>query len=183
MAQVMAFTLEETEEIQKPAPAKRNGALYLLAAAVFGTGMLGVIGVLAVVATVLIGLLGSMLLLSVEPDPGPVFVEPVAAAVEPSSVAVAPPPVAAAAGLDLAVKVTGRKTFELVNLSKQDYTNVTVVLNGEYQYHLKKLVGNAGDSMRYGNFVSRRTGAAPSGKEAIHSVFVKSDQGSWSTRL
>lgn len=81
--------------------------------------------------------------------------------------------------LRLAVNKKGSKAFEVVNLSSTPYTNVTVVLNGEYQYRLKKLAPNAGDSMRYGNFVSRRTGQEPTGKTKLQSLAVSADQGSF----
>ena len=81
--------------------------------------------------------------------------------------------------LRLAVNKTSSKSFEVVNLSSTPYTNVTVVLNGEYQYRLKKLAPNAGDSMRYANFVSRRTGQEPKGKTKLQSLAISADQGSF----
>ena len=44
---------------------------------------------------------------------------------------------------------------------------------------LKKLKANAGDSMRFANFRSRRTGAEPDRKVRLRSLSVTSDQGSF----
>ncbi len=85
-----------------------------------------------------------------------------------------PPP------LRLAVKWNGGRNMEVVNLSKGDYTNVTMVINDEYQYRLKKLKANAGDFIRFKSFVSRRTGAEAKGKLDMKKIWISADQGSYS---
>ncbi len=103
---------------------------------------------------------------------------PVATASTPRPPGPAPEP--AAAGLKLAVKYGGGKSFELVNLSTRNYTNVTVLVNDEYQYRLKKLKANAGDFMRLHSFISRKTGAEASKKLRMKKIHVKCDQGTYS---
>ncbi|MEZ4321724.1 MAG: hypothetical protein R3F61_29890 [Myxococcota bacterium] len=190
MAALMTLAVENdfaTEEVPAPAPAADSGSggmglLIGLVAGALVAVLMAIAGVVVLVfGTLLLGMATWVSLAVPEPPPpyeiaaAPHDTAPVAA------VAAAPSP--AASPLKLAVNVTGKKTFELVNLSQSDYTNVTVVLNGEYQYRVKKLVRNAGDSMRYGNFVSRRTGAEPDRKVELKSIQVTTDQGSWSRTL
>jgi hypothetical protein len=85
----------------------------------------------------------------------------------------------AARSLHIAVNYSGGKSMEIVNLSKNDYTNVTLVVNDEYQYRVKKLKGNAGDFMRFSSFVSRRTGAEAK-KIDMKSIVITADQGTYS---
>lgn len=101
------------------------------------------------------------------PEPEPL---PVATKGKPAG----PPP------LRLAVKYTGGKNMEVVNLGTRDYTNVTMVINDEYQYRLKKLKGNAGDYIRFKSFVSRRTGAEAKGKIKMRKIVISADQGVYS---
>jgi hypothetical protein len=84
------------------------------------------------------------------------------------------------ARLRLAVNWNGGRNMEVVNLGTADYTNVTMVINDEYQYRLKKLKGNAGDFVRFKSFVSRRTGAEAKGKIDMKKIVITADQGIYS---
>ena len=163
--------------VQQPPPQRGLSWLSVALGAVFGGGIVAVIAALASTVVVLAAALIAVLLFTASPDEmPPIVTSPVTTMTTGTRTAVAPP-------LDITVNVTGKKTFEVVNLSKRDYTNVTVVMNGEYQYRLKKLNASAGDSMRYGNFVSRRSGAPPTRKVRLSSLTIQADQGSWSRRF
>lgn len=151
----------------------------LIAGVIGGTLALLVAGVLALIAIVVVGgfvmgMLTFMLAAQPEPPPPALFAAPAYTTAAPV-VAAAPAP-----SLRIAVNQTGRKSFEVVNLSNRDYTNVTIVMNGEFQYRLKKLKNNAGDAMRYANFRSRRDGSEPGRSDRLRSMVITSDQGRWS---
>ena len=100
---------------------------------------------------------------------------------EPLPVAAGPSPAPSGpAKLRLAVNWNGGRNMEVVNLGTKDYTNVTMVINDEYQYRLKKLKGNAGDFVRFKSFISRRTGAEAKGKLEMRKIVITADQGSYS---
>lgn len=101
-----------------------------------------------------------------EPSPQP--------GVEPS-----PRPEPSGGGLNVTVKYSGGKSFELVNLSKNEYTGLEILVNGEYQYRLKRLPPNSGDFVRLSSFVSRTTGAEPKGVK-VERVQITADQGTYS---
>jgi len=85
-----------------------------------------------------------------------------------------PPP------LNVTVKYSGGRSFELINLSQTQYTGLTLVINGEYQYRLKRLPAGGKDNIRLVTFVSRRTGEELKPKLGMKSLTVTADQGSWS---
>ena len=98
-----------------------------------------------------------------------------------------PPPVAVAkaagapsepVSINVTAKYGGGGTFELVNLSTTDYTGLKLVANGSYQYRLKRLPAGTSDSIRLSTFVSTSDGRALKGD--MTSLFVSSDQGTWS---
>lgn len=98
-----------------------------------------------------------------EPRPGSVIPEPA----EPDG-----------ASLNVRVVHDGGKSFEVVNLSSVTYTDVTVVINGEWKYQLKRLPAGKGDVMRYGNFRSMKTGEELR-KGKLQTVTVRARQGSY----
>ncbi|MEZ4322987.1 MAG: hypothetical protein R3F61_36310 [Myxococcota bacterium] len=109
---------------------------------------------------------------------GPCVCEAREEPVEPAPTGGTQPEPVGAKSLHVAVKYSGGKSMEVVNLSKTDYTNVTVVINDEYQYRLKKLKANAGDFMRFSSFILRRTGAE--GKKIdVKTVSITADQGTY----
>lgn len=81
--------------------------------------------------------------------------------------------------LRLRVVYTGGKSFEVVNLSSTTYTGVTVILNGQWQYKLKRLPGGKADVMRFGNFRSLKTGEELR-KTKLRSITIRAAQGSYS---
>ncbi|MBW2255833.1 MAG: hypothetical protein JRI25_14715 [Deltaproteobacteria bacterium] len=85
-----------------------------------------------------------------------------------------PPP------LNVTVKYSGGRSFELINLSQTQYTGLTLVINGEYQYRLKRLPAGGNDNIRLVTFVSRRTGEELKPKLGMNSLTVTADQGAWS---
>lgn len=82
-------------------------------------------------------------------------------------------------GLNVAVKYSGGKSFELVNLSNTTYTGLSLVVNNEFQYGLKKLPKKSADNIRMSTFVSRKTGASAK-KVKIKTIYVSADQGTYS---
>lgn len=100
-----------------------------------------------------------------------------AAPEETPAAAAAPSP--KANGLRLRVVYKGGRTLEVVNLSSTTYTGVTVLLNGEYQYQLKRLPAGKTDVMRYGSFRSTRTGKELK-KGKLQSVRITAKQGAYS---
>jgi len=85
-----------------------------------------------------------------------------------------PPP------LNVTVRYSGGRSFELINLSKTQYTGLTLVINGEYQYRLKRLPPGGNDSIRLVSFVSRSNGEEMKPKVGMKTLTVTADQGSWS---
>ena len=83
------------------------------------------------------------------------------------------------ASLRLKVVYDGGRNFEVVNLSGTTYTNVTVILNGEWQYKLKRLPGGKADSMRFASFRSLKTGEELKNTK-LRSVAITAAQGSYS---
>lgn len=81
--------------------------------------------------------------------------------------------------LRLRVVYEGGKSFEVVNLSGTTYTDVTVVLNGAWQYRLKRLPGGKGDVMRFGNFRSLKTGEELK-RTKLRTITIRAAQGSYS---
>jgi hypothetical protein len=97
----------------------------------------------------------------------------------PRAAVATPSPVSEGApALNVTAKYSGGRTFELMNLSTLEYTNLVLVANGEYQYRLKRLPPGSSDNMRLVSFVSRQNGQEL--KDDLKSIAIRSDQGSWS---
>ena len=84
-----------------------------------------------------------------------------------------PPP------LQIQVKDPGGRRFEVMNLSNREYTNVTITVNDEYVYSLRKLKERAGDSISVGSFTSKKNGSELK-KGEMKRMYIRSDQGVWS---
>ena len=85
-----------------------------------------------------------------------------------------PPP------LQLQVKDPDGRRFELMNLSNTEYTNVTITVNDEYVYSLKRLKERAGDSISVGSFTSKKNGSELK-KGEMKRMYIRADQGVWSS--
>lgn len=82
-------------------------------------------------------------------------------------------------GLHVAVKYNGGKNFELVNQSSQEYTELHLVVNGDYEHQIKRLPPKAGDFVRLSAFVSRTTGEEGRGI-TMETLEITADQGTFS---
>ena len=115
-----------------------------------------------------------------EPLPEPVP-EPVAVTPKPG----APPPPPRApeetpGKMNVAIKYSGGRSFDLVNLSRtKTYTGLTLTANGEYVYHLRKLVANSVDRVRLVSFVSKKSGKEMK-KVDLKTLSISSNEGSFS---